>query len=100
MKEIKVSTGNINSLINDLIKKIKNNEIRTWGYDDDFDFYHVSEQYENYYITYSSDDKRGVIVFTFLNYSGTEKSKFAEMKLPQLFSNMLNTHFGDRVVIL
>lgn len=100
-KDVTVATGDLDLLIESIKSKIDSNVIKTWDYDEVENnkvvFYHIGEQYiEHVYFKYSLDRAKGVVNFRMVS----DGDKFSEMKVPQLFINMLETHFRDRIKIV
>ena len=88
--KITVATGEPNLLIKAIKDKIDNNLVKTWDYDED-KFYHVGDQYRDHvYFTHTFDEKKGIVIFKLQS----DGDSFSERKVPQLFINMLDTHFS------
>ena len=99
MKTLKVSTKSPKGLQNDINDKIINNEIRSWEPDDSGKVIsHKGEQYANhFYFEYNIDDPKGILEFIF-HSSGT--SEFADSRAFQLLERMLESHFGNQIIII
>lgn len=93
---MKVATNNPIDLIEEINKKIEDNIIRTWHFENNI-FTHKGEQYkDHFYISYNIDTKKSIIEFE-LNSDG---DPFSELKAMQLFKNMIITHFEEIVEIM
>ena len=99
MKTLKVSTKSPKDLQNDINNKIINNEIQSWELDDSGEaISHKGEQYANhFYFEYNIDDPKGILEFVFQS-SGT--SDFADSRAFQLLERMLESHFGNQIIII
>ena len=99
MKSLKVSTKNPQLLKNDINDAIVDFSIRTWELDDAKNIIsHKGEQYRNhFYFEYKIDDPKGILEFVF-HSSGT--SDFADGRAFQLLERMLESHFGNRIIII
>lgn len=99
MNNLKVTTGNPQSLKDEINDKIINNEIRTWEIDNTGNYLsHKGDQYINhFYFKYKINNTKGILEFVFYS-SGT--SDFADSRAFQLLERMLESHFGNRIQII
>lgn len=91
---LKIITSKPKTLLKNIKEKIDNNQIRTWDYDKDDDFYHTAEQWSERAFLRPEIEAEGVILKLVWPENSPEE-RIVSAIYHGRFCEMLCSHFKD-----